>query len=98
MTRDEFIQDMKKGWEKLGYTSGAFYADNVGPLLAKYASQATRACAIGAAAAAAGWHPHDYVYQLPGDMWDKIASASNMAGSKEAAIAAIEALEWEDTK
>lgn len=99
MTRDEFIRDMKKGWEKLDYTAGVFYRDRSGSVRNRNNSGTVAACAIGAAAYGAGFEfAADYMADtVPGKLWDMIADASNNAGSKEAAIAAVEALDWPET-
>lgn len=95
LTKEQFIADMTKGWETLGYARNWFFVDaNNQPVL--NVKNAVSACAIGAAAIAAGEEPHPYALKLPGDMWNDIASASNDAGSKEDAIKAVMALEWSE--
>lgn len=108
ITRDEFLAGMRKGWERLEWNNGHFYAS--GPL--DYTGwpidwpsditrdNATSACAIGAYAYAVGlvddaeiW---DVLYggAIPERVFEDIVDASNRAGSKEAAIRAVEAIEW----
>lgn len=85
LTKEQFLSDMKKGWETLGYFRYAYWGRKVKTLgrTCVYATdtkeEAFCACAIGAAAYAAGVQPSEYVEKLPTNLWDYIMEASDYA-------------------
>lgn len=96
LTKEQFLADMKKGWEVLEYTRNAFWAvkgDFYGytTMVATHNRDETQcACAIGAAAYAAHKNPEYYSAQIPYGFAAAIAQASDTAGEKEAAIRMVE--------
>jgi hypothetical protein len=92
MTRKEALAAIKKGWEKVEYTSDRWY--DVSPIgVWKHRKHPKCACAIGAAAYALKMG----LVEIQEALWDdevdyvEIMKISDNAGSKEAAIAALEA-------
>jgi hypothetical protein len=92
MTRKEFVELAKKGWEKYDYVAEKFYDHHT----RRWANKnTTKCCAIGAAAAGMGKGVRDVLNVLDDSVltdYMDIMKISDDAGSKEAAIAALE--EW----
>lgn len=91
MTRKDFVELVKKGWEKYDYVSGLYYDHHT----RRWANKNTTACcAVGAAAVAMGkgvWDLFDVLDDNVLTDYTDIMKISDDAGSKEAAIAALEA-------
>ncbi len=111
IAKKDFIALVQKGWENYDYAVGKFFVDKKGEPSYKFGKKTKSMCAIGAAAVASGdfktginaneWanknlyvYPKDSGYSL----WSKVADASNTAGSKKAAIAAIKKIKWSEFK
>jgi hypothetical protein len=91
MTRKDFVELAKKGWEKYDYIAGLYY-DSCSFRRANV--NTTACCAIGAAAAAMGKGVWDLFDALDDNVltdYTDIMKISDDAGSKEAAIEALEA-------
>jgi hypothetical protein len=92
MTKQQALAAIKKGWETVGYTSGRWY-DTSPAGVAWHRKKPKCACAIGAGAYALKMH----IYKFEGLLCDanidyvELIQISDQAGSKEAAIAALEA-------
>lgn len=89
LTKEQFLADMKKGWETLGYTNGRYWegeGDFYG-YRTRYATgnreDAKCACAIGAAAYAAGLKPLEYVTSIPPVVANAIMNISDTVGNTE---------------
>jgi hypothetical protein len=79
VTKAEFDAAMEKGWERRGYCAGYYYG-------------IATACAIGAAAIALKMTADQLEEMLP--LPGRITRASDAAGNKTAAIAAVKAIQW----
>ena len=102
ISKEEFLTLAEKGWEKYDYTFGQLY-NNYGGIITE---DTTSACIIGAACAAANdfkigtdaceWAEAIFPYDEKGfnELRKNVAYTSNDAGSKEAALKAVEAIEW----
>ena len=103
--KQEFLALAAKGWEKYQYDGRYLYRSD--SKSSQSGSQSTipnavSACILGAAVAAAndfavGIDAFDYIhtiFKIDSNYTYKIACASNGAGSKEAALKAVEAIEW----
>lgn len=89
ITKKQFIAAMEEGWRKLEWIDGIYWAAKDGRETEER-RKAAYACAIGAAAYALNmmpWNLHDFLSP-------DVATASNAAGSKKAAITAIKRLPW----
>lgn len=91
--RNEFISAMKKGWEQVGWVAYKRGEDKNKSYVEPPNPRVVAACALGAAQIGLGYEITSGM--LGHTLLHKIAWASNSAGSKEAAIAAVEALDWE---
>jgi hypothetical protein len=74
---ERIIGDIRAGWKSLGFTTRMYWSDSDGNRTA-HRTYARCACAIGAAAFAAGYsHPLAYAYHLPISLVDRITKAND---------------------
>jgi hypothetical protein len=94
---ERITEDIKAGWKSLGFTTRMYWTDKDGNRTTNRADTKC-ACAIGAAAFAAGCsHPWTYTYHLPISLVDRITQANDAVNvskltDEEAKVAALESI------
>lgn len=103
LSKQEFLEAATKGWEKYEYARYSRFQNNDGKRCCYQPEKVTACCALGAATIGlygkADWVLSDELintrlYVFKHNFALQIAIASNTAGSKEAALIAIAALDW----
>lgn len=95
ISKTQFLADMNKGYESIGYASRMYWGGNgdyygLGTLInVTDRSEVTCGCAIGAAAYGSGSSPHMYAHRLGLYNAGVITKVSDAAGNKEKAIEAV---------
>jgi len=93
ITKAEFLRGVRKGWENMGYCRLTCFAKDGLPQIRR--DGATECCAIGAYSIATGAEPREIEMSFlrsGGDLVE-VMLKSDRAGSKEAALEAIEKME-----
>lgn len=76
ITKKEFLRHMRKGWKTLDYACGNYWADKWGEPTGGR-EKVHCACAIGAAAYAAGMYPTSYYQRIPTFAYIAITTAND---------------------